>query len=51
MAGKDYSAIQGRMLAQYYDRVPQLERENRRLRRLVLLLLLAGTVQWLLQWL
>ena len=39
------------MQRHFYDRVPLIERENRRLRRLVLVLAIGWTVQWLLQWL
>ena len=44
------SEYQAKMLAAYYASIPKLQRENRRLKQIIVILLIVGTVQWALQW-
>lgn len=41
------SDYQTKLLAAYYAQVPRLQAENRKLRRVVVALLVVGTIQWL----
>lgn len=43
----NYDDYQARMNAAYHARVPELIAENRKLKRVIAALLIAGTVQWL----
>ena len=46
----NHGDYQARMLADWYSQVPRLTKENRKLKRIIALLLVAGTVQYLVCW-
>ena len=46
----NFTDYQIKMLDEYYAQASRLQAENRKMKRVIFLLLVAGTFQWLLQW-